>query len=182
MELDQNTDFQVVDVDADKQDKYATPVDAGKAQSTALTNLTPPANRVTKKLVLHEVRKQSVQFVRRLSVIERHRMLIHPNSFQDSMAESIKKDKTSILSSSDLNSTSKNSSLCENFHVKESLVKTSVNMLMGNAWNPNMVIRDKTGPCPFNRSAVKQPFDAQLPQKGASMFQATGPSATRLFN
>ena len=55
------------------------------------------------------------------------------------MAESIKMDKTSILSSgSDLNSTSKNSSLVENKEVKTSLIKTSIAMMIGGkTWNPN---------------------------------------------
>jgi hypothetical protein len=104
-----------------------------------MTNKTPEVNRVTKKLVNHEVRKQSAQFVRRLSVIQKHRMIIHPNSCYDNMAESIKMDKTSILSSgSDLNSTSKNSSLVENKEVKTSLIKTSIAMMIGGkTWNPN---------------------------------------------
>ena len=45
---------------------------------------------------------------------------------------------------------------------------------MGNAWNPNMVIKDKTGPSQFNRSAVKQSIDAQSARKGASVFVAPG--------
>jgi hypothetical protein len=58
VELDQNQDFQIIDVEVVDGENMTTPVDAGKANSKVLlSNLTPPANRVTKKLVHHEVRR-----------------------------------------------------------------------------------------------------------------------------
>lgn len=110
---DQNTDFQKVDAG----DKFATPVDAGKEahDEAVLQAKTPEAPRVTKALVSREVRRQSAQFVGRLSVFQKHRLLTHPNSFYGSVAESVKKDGSSILSSTrDLNSGSKHGSLVDN--------------------------------------------------------------------
>jgi hypothetical protein len=60
--------------------------------------MTPEQNKARKCSIRMELKKQGEDFVRRLSVFDKHQLLINPNAFENKLAEAVKNDKSSILS------------------------------------------------------------------------------------
>lgn len=99
-----------------------------------------------KQLVKNEIKRQSVMLVKNMTILERHSILINPQSNLEMIKKKVKYDRKSILSNKKMASLSKSSSInsrsssfIDDIKIQEKIVKTSINQLLpkSNQWYPN---------------------------------------------
>lgn len=106
--------------------------------------MTPEDARKSRKCSIRlELQNQSKRWVKRLSVLEKHELLIDPIKFHQKMLDSVKNDKSSILSSSSGFSSTKKESLIDSKKHQTRMMKNSIAEIMGSKerWNPNANIK-----------------------------------------
>ena len=119
--------------------------------------------KLHKSILKKELKRSSAIVIKRLSVLEKHKMIINPKVFSSQMAESAEIRK-SVCGISDVKKSSLNSVASK---VTSKIVRESVSQIMASQWYPNLhlkeeVIQYKMNTSPAPKSSTKTDVSSKL--------------------
>lgn len=135
-------DVEVIGIDTQDIGQLTTPTPKKTLVATKVSPNEPyvknasikSAKSPIKQLVKNEIRRQSVMLVKNMTIMERHSILINPQSNLEMIKKKVKYDRKSILSNKKMASLSKcssinsrSSSFIDDIKIQEKIAKNSIN-------------------------------------------------------